>query len=169
MPGGGSSLFGTPKTLRYIPRAAGPAASIRSGTGENPSVATRATSRTEAGTEIANQGAPVRIEEAAEEDRVGASPGDASGEALEVPSLGVPVGGADDLEPEVPRRRGHVGPEVVVAVRENEQAPRAQLLDELGVGHGLQVVGGRDADEVSLTRRIPMPRARPGACPGRGA
>ena len=42
-----------------------------------------------------------------------------------------------------------------MVVRENEQAPRAQILDKLGVGRGLQVAGGRDADEVSLTRRVP--------------
>ena len=36
------------------------------------------------------------------------APGDASGEALEAPSLGAPLGGADDLEPEVSRRRVHV-------------------------------------------------------------
>jgi hypothetical protein len=37
---------------------------------------------TEAGAEIPNQAAPVRIQEAADDDRVGTSQGDASGEAL---------------------------------------------------------------------------------------
>ena len=110
---------------------------------------------TEAGAEIPNQAAPVRIQEAADEDRVGLSQGDALGEAIEVASLGVPPAGADNLEPEIPCRRFYVGTEgTEVAVREDEESPRAQLLDELGVGHGLQVVGGRDADEVSLARRV---------------
>ena len=46
--------------------------------------------RTETRAEVPNQGPPVRKEEAADEHRVGTSQGDASGEAVEAASLGVP-------------------------------------------------------------------------------
>ena len=123
---------------------------------------------TEAGAEIPNQGAAVRIEEAAEEDRVGVESERCAGRgARSSRASSLQLGGADDLEPEVPGRRFYVGTKVGVRVREYEQAPLRPA--PRPAGRRPRPAGGRRprCGRSSARPTGTDPRARRGASPGR--